>query len=215
VSRVAGWARGRVGAALALLALAGPLAAQSQNPNVGFRKFEQQNIQNTATVRDTVNRLMVPGAVQERAVTTARDDDSLVQALEHKIRCTCGCSLDVFTCRTTDFTCATSPAMHRLVMARLDSSMTAEQVIAAFQRQYGESIMMQPPRHGFNWTAYVMPFVALGVGIWLVAWLMRRWIRSAPKTPIESEGAAPPPATVEAQDEELERLKRELEKFEA
>ena len=199
----------------AALLVATPASAQS--PNAGFRRFESQNAQVSAG-RDSVNRLMVPGAVQERAITTARDDDSLIQALEHKIHCTCGCNLDVFTCRTTDFTCATSPAMHRVVLARLDSGMTAAQVLVAFQAQYGESILMQPPKRGFNWTAYVMPFVALAAGLLLVGWLMRRWIRSAPKTPLEGAGASAPPPSAEAaavHDEELERLKRELEKFEA
>ena len=40
--------------------------------------------------------------------------------LEHHIRCQCGCTLDVFTCRTTDFSCQVSPAMHRDVMALLN-----------------------------------------------------------------------------------------------
>ena len=158
---------------------------------------------------------MVPGVVQYRARTTARDDDSLVQALEHRLRCTCGCNLDVFTCRTTDFTCTTSPAMHQLVLARLDSGMTANQVLAAFQKQYGEMIFMQPPKHGFNWAAYVMPFIGLGVGLGLVTGIVRRWAHAAAKarTAAVEEAAAAPVAG--ATPEELEKLKSELERFEA
>jgi len=37
--------------------------------------------------------------------------------LEHHIHCQCGCNLDVYTCRTTDFSCEVSPAMHKDVMA--------------------------------------------------------------------------------------------------
>ncbi|OGT92200.1 MAG: hypothetical protein A2083_04135 [Gemmatimonadetes bacterium GWC2_71_9] len=155
-------------------------------------------------------RLASPGVVQERS-PTSRDNDSLVKAIEGKIRCTCGCNLDVFTCRTTDFTCATSPAMHRLVLARLDSGMTAAQVIAAFERQYGQSVLMAPPKRGFNWAAYVMPFVGLGFGLALLGFIMRRWIRARPVEPL----GPPAPAGAEGSNEELERLKRELEKFEA
>ena len=43
--------------------------------------------------------------------------------------------------------------MHRLVLARLDSSMTADQVVAAFETQYGTSVLMQPPKKGFNLAA--------------------------------------------------------------
>lgn len=164
-------------------------------------------------------RLWAPGAVQQRAPTTARDNDSLVQAIEKQIRCTCGCNLDVYTCRTTDFTCTTSPAMHRAVLARLDSALQAgyddaqasRVVLAGFERQYGQQVYMAPPRRGFNWSAYVMPFVALAFGIVLVVWLMRRWIRSSPRLPSPDsqslvEGMAP---------EDAEKLARELERFEA
>jgi cytochrome c-type biogenesis protein CcmH len=159
---------------------------------------------------DSVGRLWAPNMLQERAPTSARDDDSLVQALEHKIRCTCGCNLDVFTCRTTDFTCATSPAMHRLVLARLDSAQTPDQVLASFVSQYGESVLMQPPKHGFNWMAYIMPFVGLAVGLGLLGTLMRRWIRSRP-----AESALSGLPDDLATPEDRERLKKELEKFEA
>jgi cytochrome c-type biogenesis protein CcmH len=162
--------------------------------------------------RDTAGLLYAPRMVQQREPTTPRDNDSLVRAIEGRIRCTCGCNLDVFTCRTTDFTCATSPAMHRQVLAMLDSSRTPEQIYAAFEARYGQAIFMAPPRRGFNWTAYLMPFVGLLLGLGMLGAVMRRWVtaRSAPRAaPTITEA----PAGVS--QEELERLKRELERFEA
>jgi cytochrome c-type biogenesis protein CcmH len=192
------------------------VATQARAQNEGFRRFESQNVRETRG-RDSVGQLSVPEAVQEHAATTSREDDSLVQAIEHRIHCTCGCNLDVFTCRTTDFTCATSPAMHRAVMARLDSNMTAAQVVAAFESQYGESILMQPPKRGFNLAAYVTPFIALGLGALILGAWMRRWVRARPKdTGAAAEAAAATDAAAQASaPDELERLKRELEKFEA
>ncbi len=199
------------GLVLAFLAALPPDRLSAQNE--GFRRFESKNVRETRG-RDSVGQLSVPQAVQEHAVTTSREDDSLVQAIEHQIHCTCGCNLDVFTCRTTDFTCATSPAMHRAVMAKLDSNMTAAQVVASFEAQYGQSILMQPPKRGFNWTAYVTPFVALGLGALVLGAWMRSWVRARPKDGGAAVGAAEAPARTSAPDE-LERLKRELEKFEA
>ncbi len=40
-----------------------------------------------------------------------------IQAIEQRLACSCGCTLDVFTCRTTDFTCTYSPELHREVVA--------------------------------------------------------------------------------------------------
>jgi cytochrome c-type biogenesis protein CcmH len=164
---------------------------------------------------DSVGRLYAPAFVQERAPTTPRDDDALIRELEHKLRCTCGCNLDVYTCRTTDFTCGTSPAMHQVVLARIDSGMTAEQVIAAFEAQYGQSVLMAPPKRGFNWAAYIMPFVGLGIGIGLLGMAMRRLVRAhaAEKVLAADDGAPAAPPSVSA--EEMERLKKELQEFEA
>jgi len=194
-----------------LLALAcgvtAALAAQAPNA-------DSAAISNAIRTRpgDSLGRLAVPEAAGRPAeVVTARDNEELVKAIEHKIRCTCGCNLDVFTCRTTDFTCSTSPAMHRMVLARLASGMTEAQVLASFQQQYGEMIFMAPPRHGFNWVAYLMPYVGLAVGLGLVGAVARRWFRATPKAAPPAPGAA----TADASPEELERLKRELEKFEA
>jgi cytochrome c-type biogenesis protein CcmH len=161
-------------------------------------------------------RLYAPemaGRSQPRA--TARDNDSLVKAIEGQLRCTCGCNLDVYTCRTTDFTCTTSPAMHRVVLARLDSGMTAAEVVAAFERQYGEIVLMQPPKRGFNLTAYYMPFVGLLAGLVIVGLVIRGWFRARPKTPLEGAAAAAPAAEPAATDDDLKRLQQELERFEA
>ena len=165
---------------------------------------------------DSAGRLYAPlMAGRPREPATARDNDSTVKAIERQLRCTCGCNLDVFTCRTTDFTCATSPAMHRLVLARLDSGMTAQQVIAAFQRQYGEVVMMSPPRRGFNWAAYLMPFAGLVAGLVIVGVVMRRWFRARPTQPLEGVEGEAAPAAPAATDDEMDRLRRELERFEA
>src|SRR5438128_8571047 len=48
---------------------------------------------------------------------TAADNDAAIQAIEKQIHCTCGCNLDVYTCRTTDFTCTVSPGMHPRLFA--------------------------------------------------------------------------------------------------
>jgi cytochrome c-type biogenesis protein CcmH/NrfF len=163
---------------------------------------------------DSVGRLVEPEAAGRSAdVVTERDNEALVKAIEHKIRCTCGCNLDVFTCRTTDFTCTTSPAMHRMVLARLDSGMTQQQVLASFQAQYGEMIFMAPPKRGLNWAAYLMPYVGLAVGLGLLGTVARRLFRAAPKA--DAGAAAPGVAPEGASPEELEKLKRALEKFEA
>jgi cytochrome c-type biogenesis protein CcmH len=109
-----------------------------------------------------------PGAHQ--SMTDAERDD-----LEHQIHCQCGCNLDVYTCRTTDFACSVSPAMHADVMGLVSGGHTAPEILAAFRAVYGEKVLMAPLRSGFNLVGYTMPFVALGTGAVIVAALLRRW----------------------------------------
>jgi len=202
--------------ALSLLALgvAASLAAQTSPAQSARDSGLSQRLK--ARPGDSLGRLEVPEAAGRAAtVVTARDNSELVKAIEHKIRCTCGCNLDVFTCRTTDFTCTTSPAMHQLVLARLDSGMTEAQVLDAFQKQYGEMIFMAPPKHGFNWAAYLMPFIGLGVGLGLVVGVVRRLAKQSAQVRATAAETATATPVAGATPAEIEQLKGELERFEA
>jgi cytochrome c-type biogenesis protein CcmH len=117
-----------------------------------------------------------PGATP--SMTDAQRDE-----LEHQIHCQCGCNLDVYTCRTTDFACSVSPAMHSDVMGLVAGGHGADEILAAFKAIYGEKVLMAPVKSGFNLLGYTVPFIALGTGALIVAVLMRRWKREpAPVT---------------------------------
>ena len=137
-----------------------------------------------------------PGATP--SMTPAERDD-----LEHRIRCQCGCTLDVFTCRTTDFSCQVSPAMHRDVMAAVAGGYTGPEILDAFVNVYGVSALMAPPKEGFNRVGYALPGTAMAIAGVLIALMLRRWKRAS--TPaVASAGPAIVPAG--ATDEELRRL---------
>jgi cytochrome c-type biogenesis protein CcmH len=109
-----------------------------------------------------------PGA--QASMTAAERDD-----LEHQLHCQCGCNLDVYTCRTTDFACSVSPAMHADVMGLVSGGHPAAEILAAFKAVYGEKVLMAPGRSGFNLLGYTMPFLALGAGAVIVSVLINRW----------------------------------------
>ncbi|HEX9282197.1 MAG TPA: cytochrome c-type biogenesis protein CcmH [Gemmatimonadales bacterium] len=140
---------------------------------------------------------------------TAADNDAAIQAIEKQIRCTCGCNLDVYTCRTTDFTCGTSPAMHRHVVALAERGQTAQQIIEQFVKENGVAILMAPPKRGFNLAGYFVPSVLIVVAGVILALVLRRWSRAANAARVAPE----PFAGVAASPDELERLRRELERL--
>lgn len=120
-------------------------------------------------------------------------------ALEHRIHCQCGgCTLDVYTCRTTDFTCQISPAMHRDVLALVEGGYGAQEIIDAFVGTYGERVLMAPKKS--NVLAWFTPGAAVVVGAGVVAMLLKRWKSEKPAlAPIALTG-------VDATPEELARL---------
>jgi cytochrome c-type biogenesis protein CcmH len=115
----------------------------------------------------------VPNA--KPSMTDAQRDD-----LEHQIHCQCGCNLDVYTCRTTDFACSVSPAMHADVMGLVSGGHSAKEILAAFKAVYGEKVLMAPVKSGFNLVGYTMPFVALAAGAVVIGALLKRWKSRTP-----------------------------------
>jgi cytochrome c-type biogenesis protein CcmH len=159
-------------------------------------------------------RLRDPSAAgRPRSATTAADNDATIQQIERQLKCTCGCNLDIFTCRTTDFTCTYSPELHREVLALADGGDTPQQIIDAFVVKYGERALMAPKPESFNLVGYLLPGVAILTGGAALAWVIARrtaapGVREGVPVPAAAGGSAAeeaPPAP-----EELERLQREL-----
>ena len=98
-------------------------------------------------------------------------------ALERGLKCACPCKLDVFTCRTTDFQCGISPAMHSDVVRLVEGGYSADEIVAAFTTVYGERVLMAPVKEGFNIAGYLVPFITLGIGATMLVALLRRWKR--------------------------------------
>jgi cytochrome c-type biogenesis protein CcmH len=115
-----------------------------------------------------------PGAAPQ--VTTARRDD-----LEKHLKCQCGCPLDIYTCRTTDFACRVSPRVHADVEALIAGGYSEAEIRDAFVAVYGERVLTAPQPRGFNLLAYVAPFAAITLFGAIAAWVIHRW-RQAPAT---------------------------------
>lgn len=152
-------------------------------------------------------RLPYPGMVgRPKDRITDYENDPFIIGIERQLRCTCGCNLDVYTCRTTDFTCGTSPAMHREVVELVERGSTAQEVIDAFVDKHGELVLMAPKKEGFNVVGYVLPGVAItGVGAAML------WVLARRRSGI-AVGAAPSDrdSDGELSAEEMARLESEL-----
>lgn len=142
------------------------------------------------------------------APITAGDNDADIQAIEKKLKCSCGCGLDIYTCRTTDFSCTYSPALHKEVLRLAAQGKTAQQILDEFTAQYGEAVLMSPPKRGFNLAGYLVPSIAILIaGVFLML-VLRRWTRETQVA--TAAGTSAPP---DASPAELERLRQELDRL--
>jgi cytochrome c-type biogenesis protein CcmH/NrfF len=148
-------------------------------------------------------------AGRPRDRVTDYQNDPFIIGVERRLRCTCGCNLDIYVCRTTDFTCSYSPELHREIVALVEQDMTAEQIIAAFVEKYGEQALMAPPKAGFNWAGYLLPGAAIMLTGLVIGWVLLR--RTRMPAAAETAGA---PAGGLSHDEEA-RLRAELDRLES
>lgn len=160
-----------------------------------------------------VDRLQDPElAGKSRGPITEYDNDPFIVGIERQLRCTCGCNLSVYTCRTTDFNCDISPAMHQRVIALAKEGKTAKQILAAFVAEDGEAVLMAPPKQGFYLAGYWVPRILVALVGALIVWVLVRRTRTAPAAvTVEAPNADAGPAESDAVSPEVtERLQDEL-----
>jgi cytochrome c-type biogenesis protein CcmH len=90
---------------------------------------------------------------------------------------------------------ADSPAtmaqnMKAQVREKLAEGYDQEQILADFERSYGEFVRLEPPMRGVNWLVWLGPLGGLLAGGGAVAWVLKRSTRAAALP----EGAARMPA---------------------
>ena len=138
-------------------------------------------------------------------------DEKQLEAFERNLACPCPCTLDIYTCRTTDFNCGISPAVHGDIQRLVDGGYGADEIMAAMTQTYGDFILMQPRKQGFNLLAWFAPFAAMALGAVAIGALLRGWRRNADMA--AAKRAAEPvtvDTSIDATPDELARLQAAL-----
>ena len=151
---------------------------------------------------------------QLRAVATPLDNADAIKTVERRLKCTCGCNLDIFTCRTTDFTCTYSPVLHQEVVALHEAGKSGDEIVAAFRARYGEQILLAPEARGFNLLGYLAPGAAVLVATGTLAFVLLRRHR-ARLLATGSTSATSRPTRTDLTAEQRDRLDRALGEIES
>jgi cytochrome c-type biogenesis protein CcmH len=124
----------------------------------------------------------------------AQVDEQTVHQVASELRCVVCQSLSV-----ADSPSETANQMRGIIRERLAAGESPAQVRAYFVEKYGDWILLSPPASGFNLLVWVVPFIGLGLGLVLVAVVVRRWSRGS-RTSVPAQ---PDPAM-------RERIRREM-----
>ncbi len=103
----------------------------------------------------------------------AGDDAGRFNALGHRMMCTCGCGQVLLECNHVG--CQSSDKMRNELQAALERGDNDDLILQGFVQNYGPTVIAAPTSTGFNRVAWIMPFVALALGIAFVVVVVRAW----------------------------------------
>lgn len=76
-----------------------------------------------------------------------------------------------------------------LIREKLGQGWTVDQIKEYFVAQYGDRVLAEPPKHGFNWLAYVMPPAVIIAALVYVIRSMQKMHRSRTASPTADSAA--------------------------
>lgn len=103
----------------------------------------------------------------------AGDPTSRFKDLGHQLMCVCSCNQILLECNHVG--CPDSDGMRNELMAALTRGDSDSLVQQAFVQKYGPTVLAAPTGAGFDRAAWIVPFVALGLGLLLLVQLVRAW----------------------------------------
>ncbi|MFY9805176.1 MAG: cytochrome c-type biogenesis protein CcmH [Candidatus Acidiferrales bacterium] len=127
------------------------------------------------------------------------------KALSKRVMCMCGgCEDSAGLCShpggTFSGPCETARGMQKDLDVRVARNESDDAILAAYVQQYGPTVLVEPPKKGFDLLAWIMPILLPLIALVLVWQVVRRWKQKAALAP-----AGGPP--VDAQF--LDRVQRE------
>ncbi|MFZ3216800.1 MAG: cytochrome c-type biogenesis protein CcmH [Candidatus Acidiferrales bacterium] len=119
------------------------------------------------------------------------------KALGKRVMCMCGgCEDSAGGCNhpggTFSGPCETALGMQKDLDARVTRGDSDDQILQAFVEQYGPTVLVEPPKKGFDLLAWIMPVLVPLISLVLVWEVVRRWRHKASLAP-----AGGPPVNAE------------------
>jgi cytochrome c-type biogenesis protein CcmH len=91
----------------------------------------------------------------------------------HRLMCPCGCAQMLLECNHVG--CPDSDTMRAQLAAGVSKGDSDDSILSGFVETYGATVLAAPTKKGFDLVAWIMPFVALLLGVIGTAYVARRW----------------------------------------
>src|SRR5271156_4832984 len=122
------------------------------------------------------------------AIPTFAQEAPRAKALSKRVLCMCGgCEDSVGMCNhpggTFSGPCETARAMQKDLDAHVTRGESDDQILQAMVEQYGPTVLVEPPKKGFDLLAWIMPIAVPLIALVLVWEIVRRWRHNATLAP--------------------------------
>lgn len=134
----------------------------------------------------------------------AGDNSARVERLGHEMMCMCGCNQILLECNHAG--CTYSDTMRRELVNAVDRNDEDKAVVQTFIDKYGTTVLAAPGKKGFDLIAWVLPYVALVLGLLGVSFVVKAWRGRMTAAPV----AAPKDSAELASFREQARKETEL-----
>ena len=139
-------------------------------------------------------------------------DEAAFRRVSGRLLCQCGSGYMVLSCNHLE--CPSATYIRKTIRTALSEGKTEEAAFQMIVDQYGAKVLPEPPRKGFAWMAWIMPFAGLLLGGGAVSMVLWRWKKGSfgeehPGESDEPTGSAappePPPEVVEKYRAQIDR----------
>ena len=107
------------------------------------------------------------------AFAGAGDPATRFNELGHQMMCICSCGQILLECNHVG--CPDSDGMRNELMTAVNRGDSDSLVEQSFVQKYGPTVLAAPTTTGFDRTAWIVPFVALFMGLGIVVLVVRAW----------------------------------------
>ncbi|HUL32332.1 MAG TPA: cytochrome c-type biogenesis protein CcmH [Candidatus Eisenbacteria bacterium] len=131
------------------------------------------------------------------------DQTDRVKQIGGKFLCMCSCNQILTQCNHVG--CTMSASMLKELGAMVNRGDSEDKITEAFVQEYGTTVYAEPPAHGFSLVAWLMPIFYFVVGATIVGFVIVRWRKIPPATPVIAGGPQISPEILERTRSQADR----------